>query len=142
MKDSLALQIFRYTDAPQDKLIHFEDELEQHLSDSDSPLFQDIEEQFHARLLTELQQRVKESKGLTGVGLFSVATGGRLHGPGRTWDGPRGGSERDVVESAPREEREETGIEDMATRLTHLGILHWRVWSQLAYSADVDMDMS
>lgn len=145
MKDSLAVQIFRFTDAPAEALLQFEDELDQHLCDPESQLFQEIEAQFQTRLIAELQQRVKESKGLTGVGLFSAATGGRLHGPGRTWDGPRDrASDRDMLESPSREReaQEEGGIEDMATRLTHLGILHWRVWSQLVYNADMDTEMS
>jgi hypothetical protein len=28
------------------------------------------------------------------------------------------------------------------TRLAHLGILHWRVWAQLAYAIDTDEEMS
>lgn len=146
MKDSLALQIFRFTDAPQDVLLQFEDELDLHLSDPDSPLFQQVEEHFYERLVVELQQRVKEFKPLTGVNLFSAATGGRIHGPGRTWDGPRErSSERDTLDNSLREAREEGGIQDLATRLTHLGILHWRVWSGLVYQAeyaDTEMDTS
>lgn len=141
MKDSLALQIFRYTDAPQEVLLTLEDELELHLSVPGSSLFQEIESEFHARLLSELQHRVKEFKALTGVNLFSMATGGRIHGPGRTWDGTRErgserGSERDTLDSSLREAREEGGVEDMAVRLTHLGILHWRVWSDLVYQTE------
>ncbi|KAI1873357.1 hypothetical protein JX265_004979 [Neoarthrinium moseri] len=144
MKDSLALQIFRFTDAPQEALLQFEDELDQHLNEPDSPLFQDVEQHFHSRLVAELQLRVKEFKSLTGVNLFSVATGGRIHGPGRTWDGPRErSSERDTLDNSLREAREEGGIEDMASRLTHLGILHWRVWSGLVYHAEyLDTEMN
>ncbi|KAK7752912.1 Protein SOSEKI 1 [Diatrype stigma] len=145
MKDSLALQIFRFTNAPTESLMHFEDRLNAHISDRRSPLFQSVEQHFHRRLLTELQPRMKEFKGLTGVGLFSVATGGRLHGPGRTWDGSRDSlpdRDRNTPESSVREAREEGGIEDMATRLGHLATLHWRVWAQLVYLRDVDTEMS
>ncbi|KAI4599278.1 hypothetical protein KJ359_002237 [Pestalotiopsis sp. 9143b] len=139
MKDSLALQIFRFTDAPQDVLIQFEDELELHLSEPESMLFQEVEQHFHARLVTELQKRVKDFKCHTGVNLFTAATGGKTHShSSRSWEGAREqGSERDA--------REEAGMEDMATRLTHLGLLHWRVWSPLVYHAedtDVEMDTS
>lgn len=138
MKDSLALQIFRFTDAPQDVLLQFEDELDLHLGDYESPLYQQVEDHFHERLMAELQQRVKEFKPSTGVNLFSVATGGRIHGPGRrTWDGPRElSSERETLDNPHSEAREEGVIENLATRLTHLGILHWRVWSGLVYQAD------
>ncbi len=145
MKDSLALQIFRFTNAPTEVLLQFEDRLGAHLSDTCSPLFREVELYFHRRLLSELQQRMREFKGLTGVGLFSVATGGRLHGPGRTWDGSRDSlqeRERTPSESSLREAREEGGVEDMATRLGHLATLHWRVWAQLVYLRDVDMEMS
>lgn len=139
MKDSLALQIFRFTDAPSDVLVQFEEELDRHLCEPESQVFQDVERQFHQRLVGELQQRVKELKPLTGVNLFSVATGGRLQGPSRTWDGTRDHStERDGRDSASREAREEGGLEDMATRLTHLGLLHWRVWSSLVYDGELE----
>lgn len=145
MQDSLALQIFRFTDAPAEVLLEFEQELHQHLGPEnvDSPLFQDVEQHFHTRLLVELRQRVKEFKGLTGVGLFSAATGGRTQGTGRTRDGPRErSSERESAEGS-RDAPDEAGIEDMATRLTHLGVLHWRVWSELAYQqVDMDTDMT
>lgn len=145
MKDSLALQIFRFTHAPTEALMQFEEKLSLHISQHRSPLFREVERHFHRRLLTELQQRMKEFKGLTGVGLFSVATGGRLHGPGRTWDGSRDSlqdRERNTSESSVREAREEGGVEDMATRLGHLATLHWRVWAQLVYLRDVDTEMT
>ncbi|KAK8094265.1 hypothetical protein PG997_000950 [Apiospora hydei] len=143
MKDSLALQIFRFTDAPSDVLLQFEDELERHLCEPESQVFQEVERHFHDKLLAELQQRVRDLKPLTGVGLFSVATGGRINGSSRAWEGSRDHSmERDASESSTREAREEGGIEDMATRLTHLGLLHWRVWSSLVYDGDyVDTEM-
>ncbi|KAK8025906.1 T-complex protein 11 [Apiospora arundinis] len=87
MKDSLALQIFRFTDAPSDVLLQFEDELERHLCEPESQVFQEVERHFQAKLLAELQQRVRDLKPLTGVGLFSVATGGRINGSGRAWEG-------------------------------------------------------
>ncbi|KAK8129971.1 hypothetical protein PG999_002351 [Apiospora kogelbergensis] len=144
MKDSLALQIFRFTDAPSDVLLQFEDELERHLCEPESLVFQEVERHFQDKLLAELQQRVRDLKPLTGVGLFSVATGGRINGSGRAWEGSRDHSmERDTNDSATREAREEGGIEDMATRLTHLGLLHWRVWSSLVYDGDyVDTEMT
>ncbi|KAI0406985.1 camp-mediated signaling protein Sok1 [Xylaria palmicola] len=147
MNDSLALQIFRFTNASTDKLAEFEKNLDLHLGDlrpstddrrtsSYSTLFRVVENMFRDRLRAELQLRVREYKGLTGVSLFSVATGGRLQGPTRTWDASRD-SERDT---SSRGTREEAGVDDMATRLAHMGLLHWRVWSPLVYSGDVDND--
>lgn len=147
MNDSLALQIFRFTNAPTEMLGDFEKSLRKHVGDlrshtdqqsapSYSSLFQVVEGVFRDRLRTELRVRVKDFKSLTGVGLFSVATGGRLQGHSRTWDILRDG-ERD---SPARGSREEGGVEDMATRLAHMGLLHWRVWSQLVYLGDIDND--
>ncbi|KAI0427974.1 camp-mediated signaling protein Sok1 [Xylaria sp. FL1042] len=147
MNDSLALQIFRFTNAPTDMLESFEKSLNTHVGDlrsaTDEPeapystLFQTVEDAFRDRLRSELQHRVKDLKGLTGVSLFSVATGGRLQGPSRTWDISRDG-ERD---NSTRGTREEAGIADMATRLAHMGLIHWRVWSQLVYLGEVDNDV-
>ncbi|KAI0484484.1 T-complex 11 [Xylariaceae sp. FL0804] len=152
LKDSLALQVFRYTNAPTQDLMKFEQALDDHLSQLQSPRFQAAEQYYHRRLLSELQQRVKEFRRLTGVSLFSVATGGRLQAPGRGWDGSREGSsssqhgrERETADDSVREGREEGGVEDMATRLAHVGLLHWRVWSPIAYvgeAADGDVAMN
>ncbi|XXG97533.1 hypothetical protein Hte_003838 [Hypoxylon texense] len=155
MKDSLALQIFRFTNAPAQELLLFEAELDYHISEPGSFIFRQVEESYFCRLLAEVRQRVKDFRGLTGAALFSVATGGRLHGPSRTWDGgphhressstnnsvSGGGRERTSLENAIREAREEGGVEDMATRLAHMGLLHWRVWSHLIYDGDHHLDV-
>ncbi|TDZ46077.1 Protein SOK1 [Colletotrichum trifolii] len=135
---SLALQIFRFTNAPADMLPVLESKLASHVCDVNSHIFQDVEQQFHHKLSIELQRRVREFRGLTGVGLFSVATGGRVHGAGRSWSSS---PERDSQYSeGSREGREDGGIEDMATRLAHLGILHWRVFAGLAYTSEEQTD--
>jgi hypothetical protein len=151
MNDSLALQIFRFTNAPTEMLVKFESSLDRNLGEMPSPtqtpaefspLFLEVERVFRHRLLAELQLRVKELKGLTGVNLFSVATGGRLQAPGHIRDSSRDSSNRDGERESPGHgTREEGGIEDMATRLAHLGLLHWRVWARLVYLGDVDTDM-
>jgi hypothetical protein len=145
MRDSLALQIFRFTDAPQDVLMQFEDELETHLSNPEtSILFREVEQCFHTRLVAELHLRVKDFKPHTGVNLFLAATGGRIQGSSRAFDGPKDRcSERDNLGHSSRDVREEGGIEDMTTRLAHLGILHWKVWSDLVYHPeDMDIEMT
>ncbi|KAI3330116.1 camp-mediated signaling protein Sok1 [Ustulina deusta] len=151
MNDSLALQIFRFTNAPTDMLESFEKSLNIHLGDLRSPtdeaetlystLFQTVEDVFRDRLRAELQQRVKDLKSLTGVSLFSVATGSRLQGPSRTWDISRDSIRDSERDSSTRGTREEAGVVDMATRLAHMGLIHWRVWSQLVYLGEVDNDV-
>jgi hypothetical protein len=42
------------------------------------------------------------------------------------------------LDSILRDNQEEGGIADAAMRITHLGILHWRVWSELAYAGEED----
>ncbi|KAK2780138.1 camp-mediated signaling protein sok1 [Colletotrichum kahawae] len=136
---SLAIQIFRYCNAPSDMLPVLESKLASNVCDVNSSMFQEVQEQFHGRLMVELQRRVREYRGLTGVGLFSVATGGRANGSGRSCGGS---SDRDGREpsEACREVREDGGLEDMATRLAHLGILHWRVFAGLAYTSEEQAD--
>ncbi|KAI0019786.1 T-complex protein 11 [Xylariomycetidae sp. FL0641] len=142
MQDSLALQIFRFTNAPTQDLLAIEQELGDHLSNSNSPIFKLVEQSFHQRLLTELQVRVKEFKVLTGVGLFSVATGARLQGPGRTYESQHEGLRNRDSSSSSRDARDDGGVEDMATRLAHLGLLHWRVWAPLVYVGSGDAEMT
>lgn len=136
---SVALQILRYVDAQSSSFsaLEFEEQLTQSLTNVHSTMFGEVESWFHQRLLTDLARRAKEFKNLSGVGLFSLATGGRANGSGKT---PQS---RDARESArpgspSRDPREDAGMEDMGIRLAHLGMLHWRVWAQMAYIGDTN----
>ncbi|EFX04530.1 cyclic-AMP-mediated signaling protein [Grosmannia clavigera kw1407] len=92
-----------------------------------------VEHTFRGRLLSALARRVRDYKTMPSVGLFVVAAGGRIHPtPGRSTEAtpaivPVAPTTRDV------DPREDGGVEEMATRLAHLGILHWRVWGSIVY---------
>ncbi|EGX93206.1 T-complex 11 [Cordyceps militaris CM01] len=115
MSSSIALQIFRYTKAPTSMLSTFEDKLATIIRGMDSPLYKEVEKSFHIRLMAELSSRVREYRALSGVGLFTAATTGRSQAQARNHD------------------HEDSVLEDIAIRLAHLGVLHWRVWAQTAY---------
>lgn len=142
----MALQILRYANAPM-SLPGFEDRLAAWLDDVHGDVFREVEAHFHQRLMVELARRVSELKNLSGVALFSVATGGRAMGHGRPWDHrARDQSQRGAIlcgnVAPPRDPREDGGVEDIALRLAHLGILHWRVWGPLAYEGDVESELN
>ncbi|PKS12211.1 hypothetical protein jhhlp_001510 [Lomentospora prolificans] len=128
---SMALQVFRYTNAPQHALPALEANIASLINDVHCTKYRDLEEQFLAKLLNELAARVKQFRGLSGVSLFSIASGGRPNNGYGYQDRER--------EEGSRESREDESIEDLAIRLAHLGIIHWRVWSGLVYSEDVEM---
>ena len=126
---SLAIQIHREAKAPMGMLSMMEDKLMSTLCNFDSAAYLDVEQALHVRLLAELGERVGVFKGLSPLNLFTYATGARI---------PRTNTSRQF-DVWLRDVRQEGSIEDMATRLAHLGILHWRVWSGLAYDKeDVD----
>ncbi|KAL8380700.1 hypothetical protein RB595_005127 [Gaeumannomyces hyphopodioides] len=144
----VALQILRSTEAPLDMLPTVERKLDSWLSNCQSEQFQEAEQAFHSKLFAELAGRVREYKNLSGLGLFSAATGSRLHsGPGgivatssSSREGASGAAQPPPFLQLDRggsgrstSAREEHGVESMATRLAHLGILHWRVWADITY---------
>jgi hypothetical protein len=131
MAPSMALQIFRFVNLPSTTLPQLEARLASALGDVDSSYYRDVEESFLSRLMIDLGLRVREFKGLSGVALFSVATGVRVPSRRPTT------ADRDT-DGISREPYDDASIDDIATRLAHLGVLHWRVWSQLAYAEDVD----
>ncbi|KAG6057986.1 hypothetical protein E4U17_000645 [Claviceps sp. LM77 group G4] len=131
MAPSMALQIFRHTDAPSELLSTFEEKLMDNICRVDSPMYREAEQAFHSKLMTDLANRVREYKPLSGLSLFAVATGGRAASS-------RNSGARHLA-SAQRDGQDEGGVGDMATRLAHLGVLHWRVWAQLAYLGDDEM---
>ncbi|KAG5977550.1 hypothetical protein E4U55_006674 [Claviceps digitariae] len=134
MAPSMALQIFRHTNAPSDLLPTFEEKLMENICRVDSQIHKEVEQAFHSKFMAELSNRVREYKSLSGLSLFSVATGGRVSSGG---SGSGSGSASTAARHlGSRDGQDERGIEDMATRLAHLGVLHWRVWAQLAYVGD------
>ena len=112
-------------------LATFEEKVVNTICRAKSELYAEVESNFRQRLMAELSGRVRELKALSGVSLFAVATGARIQNSGVLQ------TSRDT-ETSSRDGLEEGGIEDMATRLAHLGILHWRVWAPLVYSGDQD----
>lgn len=128
----IALQILRYVDAPHISLGVLEKALLRKLTDIQCDTFQEVETYFHQRLFQELTKRVVEFKNLPSVGLFSIATGRTVPGC-LQMQIPRPQEGSNATNVAKREARDEGGIEDMATRLAHLGMLHWRVWAPIAY---------
>ncbi|KAK7928556.1 hypothetical protein PG985_005554 [Apiospora marii] len=131
MRDSFAVEIFRFTNAPTEALRQVEEELGQHLYQPNSQLFQDVESHFWIRLIAELQECVRTLKPLGSLGLFSAAVGRRNYGP---WGGSSAHSmSSNAIGISTQESRAKRGIEDIAARLAHLGLLHWRVWSPLIY---------
>ncbi|KAM0337782.1 hypothetical protein ACHAPQ_002831 [Fusarium lateritium] len=137
MAQSLALQIFRFTNAPKDMLIPFEEKLTENVSSISSPIYQEMEEAYRIRLVSELATRVRYFKALSGVCLFSIATGNRVPASSRSLDT---GRDRDL-DAAIRTGQQEGGIEDIATRIAHVGVVHWRIWARMAYKDDDDMSL-
>jgi hypothetical protein len=127
----VALQILRYVDTPYISLEVLEKALLRKFTDIQCETFQEVETYFHQRLFQELTKRVMEFKSLPSVGLFSVSTGRGV--PGSVLMQSTRPQEGSNPNGARREARDEGGIEDMATRLAHLGMLHWRVWAPIAY---------
>jgi hypothetical protein len=140
LADSVALQILRYVNAPP-SLPGFENQIRAAVTNVEAEIFQEVESQLQQQLLAELAKRVSEFKHMSAVSLFSVATGGRIMGASRPSEPPRDRNLGLFSNSAPRDPREEAGIDDMAVRLAHLGILHWRVWALLAYEDSIEDEM-
>ncbi|KAK3902744.1 T-complex protein 11-domain-containing protein [Staphylotrichum tortipilum] len=134
-----ALQILRYVNAPP-SLHGFESQLTAWLDDVNCDTFREVETHFHQRLMAEMARRVTEFKNLAGMALFSAATGGRGGAAALGGSNTQSRSQRNsgLFAEAPREPRDEAGVEDMAARLAHLGVLHWRVWAPLAYEGNAE----
>lgn len=118
---SLALQILRSTRTPLTRLPHFESILGFHLSNPRSRLYQEAELRVLSQLYPALQKLVEAYTPLTGLQIFEAATVPNIVGG------------LGVPTNGAREE-----IGEIATRIAHIGMLHWRVWAPLAYLIDPD----
>jgi hypothetical protein len=121
---SLGLQILRSTSAPLTHLPQFESRLAFHLSNSRSRVYQDAETRVLSQLVPILQNLVETYTPLTSLQIFEAATAPRLLPGAPAAQG-----------SGSKEE-----ISEIATRIAHIGILHWRVWAPLAYLVDPDAE--
>ena len=144
----MAVEIYR-TLSSTDRVQHISlERIEQCLKkalDPEAHLKKQVEQLFRERLLSALARRVKDYKAMPNVSLFVVAAGGRIHpAPARAPEGTSAAVSAAAAAAAAAaallardmrtiDPREDGCVEDMATRLAHLGILHWRVWGQLVY---------
>ncbi|PHH59399.1 hypothetical protein CDD81_3230 [Ophiocordyceps australis] len=123
---SMAMQVLHFSGAPLEMLEAFEEKLTENVCGTSSQLFLEIEESVRRRLMTELAARVGSFKDLSGVALFAKATGSRPSTNGL-------GASMTRETDSPSRDGQTGGIEDIVTRLAHLGIVHWRVWGPLVY---------
>ncbi|KAE9377822.1 T-complex 11 [Stipitochalara longipes BDJ] len=121
---ALGLQILRSTTTPLTHLPQFESHLAFHLSNSRSRVYQDAEERVLGQLAPILQKLIETYTPLTSLQIFEAAT------TPRTLSGA----------TAPQVNGAKEEITEIATRIAHIGILHWRVWAPLAYLVDPDAE--
>ncbi|KAH6722296.1 T-complex protein 11-domain-containing protein [Leptodontidium sp. MPI-SDFR-AT-0119] len=124
LSPDLALQILRQTTTPLIRLPQFESHLATHLSNPRSKLYQDAEEHVLTHLYADLTKLVETYTPLSSLQIFEAATAPRVVSANAATQG-----------NGFKEE-----ISEMATRMAHIGILHWRVWAPLAYLVDPDAE--
>jgi len=120
LSPALALQIVRSTTTSLTRLPHFETHLAFHLSNPHSSVYQEAENRVLSQLFPVLQKLVETYTPMTSLQIFEAATN------------PKNAL---VTSLTPKEE-----FSEVATRIAHIGILHWRVWAPLAYLVDPDAD--
>lgn len=121
LSSSIALQILRSTNTPLTRLPQFESHLAFHLSNHRSRCYQEAENRVLSQLFPVLQNLLETYTPLTSLQIFEAATAPKAaHG---------------AKASGAKDERTE-----IATRIAHIGILHWRVWAPLAYLVDPDTE--
>ncbi|TGO58441.1 hypothetical protein BCON_0055g00440 [Botryotinia convoluta] len=126
LSSNIALQILRSTPTPMARLPVFESHLQFHLSNSQSRIYQEAETYIISKLFPELQKLVESYTPLTSLQIFDAATSPK----------PTNGLMNLSTQATGQKEE----ISDIATRIAHIGILHWRVWAPLAYLVNPDAE--
>jgi hypothetical protein len=111
---------------PLTHLPQFESHLAFHISNSRSRIYQEAEERVLAQLAPILQKLVETYIPLTSLQIFEAATTLRTLPGAAAAPPPVTGAKEEMTE--------------IATRIAHIGILHWRVWAPLAYLVDPDAE--
>lgn len=120
MSADLALQILRSTPTPLTHLQQFEKHLAFHLSESRSRIFQSLEQSIIINMLPLIHQLVEVYTPKSTFQIFEAATAPRPQ--------PR--------VAAPASHKED--VLEIATRIAHLGVLHWQVWGEWFYLRGLD----
>ncbi|KAF7858450.1 hypothetical protein EAF04_009051 [Stromatinia cepivora] len=126
LSSNIALQILRSTPTPMARLPVFESHLSFHLSNSRSKLYQEAEARVLSKLFPELQKLVESYTPLNSLQIFDAATSPRPTNGVFNGNSPTSGQKEEIL--------------DVATRIAHIGILHWRVWAPLAYLVNPDVE--
>ncbi|RAL65384.1 hypothetical protein DID88_000952 [Monilinia fructigena] len=126
LSSNIALQILRSTPTPMARLPVFESHLSFHLSNSRSKLYQEAEARILSKLYPELQKLIDSYTVLNSLQIFDAATSPKPANGVFNGNAPVTGQKEEITE--------------VATRIAHIGILHWRVWAPLAYLVNPDAE--
>ncbi|KAG9246292.1 T-complex protein 11-domain-containing protein [Calycina marina] len=121
MAPDLALRIVDAANASLARLPYLEQHLEYHLTNPNSSLYKAAEERVLKQLFPALRSLVDCYTPLTNHQMFERAT-----------------APMPAVKHPSAQNKEE--VEDIATRIAHIGVLHWRVWAPLAYLVNPGMN--
>ncbi|RFU27810.1 hypothetical protein B7463_g8528, partial [Scytalidium lignicola] len=124
LSSALALQILRSTPAPLTELPGFESRVASHISNAASPVYQEAERVILSQLHPHLKMLVEAYMPLSNLHVSDAATAPRK---------ANGIAPHIPIMDIPVHKEP---IVDMATRIAHIGVLHWRVWGPLAYIDD------
>jgi hypothetical protein len=117
---SLALQILRSTATPLETLPNVESRLKPHVSNPNSKTYQGAKQQVLSQLLSILYKLVETYSPLTCLQIFELAAVQKSLL-----------SIQHIQRDASTDE-----ITEIATKIAHIGMLHWRVWAPLTYLID------
>lgn len=125
LSPNLALQILRATPTPLTRLPEFESHLAFHISNPRSRYYLEAEARILSYLLPLLQTIFHTYSGWSAWQVYKASTRPKVLG---------GGVAGLPTMSGPGDIKKE--LSEIATRMAHIGILHWRVWSPIAYLVD------
>lgn len=125
---ALALQILRTTSLDLSELSRVEKDLTERLSNPASEAFQMCETAVLARLGHLIERNTNAWGHLNTYDLFLAAA----KGPKGRWPGNRNRAESGRVSDRNRNML----LENIARIAAHVGILHWKIWGEIAYAVD------
>lgn len=123
LSSALALEILHSTNTSLAHLPAFETLLATRLSETDSTFYRDAESRLLSQISPTLQNLVDTYSSYTNLQIFEATTA----------------SKSMPVHAPLSQDTTKVDITDFATRIAHIGILHWRVWAELAYLVDPDI---
>lgn len=127
---SIALEILRVTPSlPSHAAQRLEQMVIDNLRSRNTAMYREVEQTIFSHMTEAMSRRARDFMNMSAFELFTTSSNSRSHALSH-------------LSRDKETDRLARAAEDLAVRVTHVGVMHWRVWADMAYLGDVEEMMA